>query len=119
MVPCMFVILLSKAWQAWWCWELLLKISLSLNAMANSFTKGLTRSINLNRVTSKQRVVSLCNEKARTSFTICSCSFLVTIFHHQVFLAGGCPAGDSSKSGDTSIMHFSRPKFNCSLDCSI
>ena len=74
-------------------------------AMANSFTKRLTCSVNLNHVASKQMVVSSFNENAQTSFTRCSHSFLVTIFRRQVFLAGarGCPAGDSSKLGDASI----------------
>ena len=43
----------------------------------------------------------------------------IWIFRLWVFLAGGCSAGDSSKSGDASIMHSSKPKSNCSLDCSI
>ena len=75
-----------------------------MRALSNSFTKGLTCFANLNRVASKQMVVSSFNENARTSFTRCSCSFLVAIIHCQVYLAGGCPAGDSSKSGDASCI---------------
>ena len=90
------------------------KIITGLNAMANSFTRGLTCSINLNRIASKQMVVSSCNEKAQTSFTRCSYSFLVAIFRCQVFLAG-----DSSKLEDASITHFLRPKSNRSPDCYI